>query len=158
MVVRRTGLTFRSLATLAVLALVWGAPLVGAEEEATLQAPPAAAQTGPTAASVEVNLGAMSVAVDPQSGALRPLTREEARELARQMRQLFPPRTLKAPTVNPDGSLSAVVMPNFLRYSVARVQSDSKVALQCADSREGAIEFLTSPAAEADTHSPAAEE
>jgi hypothetical protein len=54
-----------------------------------------------------VTIGAMRVAVDPKTGDLRPLTPAEARKLADEMRRLFKPRELTAPTQRPDGALSA---------------------------------------------------
>lgn len=90
-----------------------------------------------------VTLGGIQVAVDPQTGELRPLSNAEAQQLAKEMRRRFPPRSVTAPRVAPDGTLSSVVMPNVLRLSVARVGADGKVAVECADGVEKAVDFMT---------------
>jgi hypothetical protein len=90
-----------------------------------------------------VTLGGIQVAVDPQTGELRPLTNAEAQQLAKEMRRRFPPRSVSAPTVAADGTLSSVVMPNVLRLSVARVGAEGKVAVECADGVEQAIDFMS---------------
>jgi hypothetical protein len=95
------------------------------------------------AEDVKVQLGSLQVAVDPQTGDLRPLTKQEAARLANEMRRRFPPRAIGEPKVRPDGSLSAVVMPNVLRFSVANIGSDGKAQIDCAGGTEDAIEHLT---------------
>ena len=60
-----------------------------------------------------------------------------------EMRKRFKPREIGEPTVRPDGSLSAIVVPNVFRFSVARIDGDGKVRLDCAESTEDAIEHLT---------------
>lgn len=90
-----------------------------------------------------VRLGALEVAVDPETGDIRPLTNREAAQLAREMRRRFRHRDIGEPTLRSDGAMSLVVVPNVLSYSTARVQPDGSVALDCAGSTEDAIEHLT---------------
>jgi len=90
-----------------------------------------------------VHLGSLRVAVDPETGELRPLTKQEAARLANEMRKLFKPRDIGEPTLRPDGAMSAIVAPNVLRFEVATVQDDGTVSLDCTDGTEDAIEHLT---------------
>jgi hypothetical protein len=108
-----------------------------------------------TGEDVKVQLGSLQIAVDPQTGDLRPLTKQEANRLANEMRKRFPSRVIGEPKVRPDGSLSAVVMPNILRLSVANIGSDGKVQIECAGSTEDAIEHLTHLAQDATPAKPA---
>jgi hypothetical protein len=89
-----------------------------------------------------VTIGGLRIAVDPKTGELRALTPAEAKKLQDEMKKRFPPRTLDAPTVRSDGSLSAVVAPNTLRFSVARTDGSGRVEAGCTDSQAEAIEFL----------------
>lgn len=124
----------------AALALLLGSPgsaLVIAEE----------GQKPAEEESVDVTIGSVSIAVDPETGDLRPLSRAEARELAREMRRLFKSRDLQLEEAG-DGVLSAVAAPNVLSYTVARVGEDGEPVLECAPGREAAIEQLTRAASE----------
>lgn len=89
-----------------------------------------------------VTIGDLRVAVDPKTGELRPLTPAEAKKLQDEMKKKFPARTLDAPTVRSDGSLSAVVAPNTLRFSVARTDASGRVEAECTESQGEALEFL----------------
>jgi hypothetical protein len=93
-----------------------------------------------------VHLGGLRIAVDPKTGELRPLTKQEAAKLATEMRRRFKPRDIGAPARHPDGSMSAIVAPNVLRFSTARIAEDGSVKVDCAESKDEAIELLTSPA------------
>jgi hypothetical protein len=103
---------------------------------------PAAVEAAPPQ-DVKLQLGALQVAIDSETGELRPLTRQEAAHLANEMRKRFKPREIGEPTLRPDGSLSAIVVPNVFRFSVARIDGDGEVRLDCAESTEDAIEHLT---------------
>lgn len=84
----------------------------------------------------------MQIAIDPETGDLQPLTKAQAKQLAKEMRKMFPSRAEVA-TEHPDGSVSAVVMPNVLRLSVARIEDDGKVSVDCAEGVDNAIDFVT---------------
>lgn len=133
------------LAAVALAALLGtpGSALVVAEEgqEPAVENKPAEEK------SVDVTIGSVSIAVDPETGDLRPLSRAEARELAREMRRLFKSRDLELKEAR-DGVLSAVAAPNVLSYTVARVGENGEPVLECAPGREGAVEQLTRAAAE----------
>lgn len=89
-----------------------------------------------------VTIGDVAVAVDPKTGAIRPLTKAEAAKLAIEMRKLFKPRELER-VAHPDGSLSAVVAPNVLEYALVRIEPDGTVSRAHADSEEEALKFMT---------------
>lgn len=129
----------------ASVALGLAAPGLVAGEKAAAKKPAAAAAKKPAAKQMDaiVTLGGMRVAVDPKTGELRPLTPAEARKLSDQMRLLFPERAVDAPTVRPDGSLSAVVAPNNLRFSVARVWAGGRIETHCTEGPKEALGFLT---------------
>jgi hypothetical protein len=133
------------LGTAAAAALAGGVALALPQggEDAKQKAAPAAQSAPPetTANQTIVTIGGMSVGVDPKTGEIQPLTKAQAAQLAAQMRKLFKPRALQR-VANPDGSLSAVVAPNVLRHSVARIEADGTVSRECAPSNEAALEFL----------------
>lgn len=138
-----------ALAT-ASIALGLAPPAVWAGEEDTAKKP-AANRTPPTVAASEkdavVTIGALRVAVDPKTGELRQMTPGEAKKLQDAMRKLFPERVLDAPTVRSDGSLSAVVAPNTLRFSVAHTGPGGRVETECTDSQSEALKFLNGASA-----------
>jgi len=119
---------------------------VAASQDSSAETVSEADSTKDEVQPIPVTLGGLQVSVDPETGELQPLSKAEARALADQMRRMFPPKTIDEATVRPDGSLAAVVVPNVLRLSVARVRSDGKVSLDCTDDLEGAIQFMTQPA------------
>jgi hypothetical protein len=97
-----------------------------------------------------VTIGDLAVAVDPKTGAIRPLTKAEAAKLALEMRKLFKPRELTR-VAHPDGSLSAVVAPNVLEYALVRIEPDGTVSRTYADSEEEALTFMTGEKSDAST-------
>ena len=130
----------------ALVALGLAPPGLMAGEKAAAEKPASAAAQKPAAAKEAdslVTIGGLRVAVDPKTGELRSLTPAEARKLQDQMRKLFPERVVDAPTVRPDGSLSAVVAPNTLRFSVVRVGADGRLDTECAEGPKEALGFLT---------------
>ncbi|HXE79133.1 MAG TPA: hypothetical protein VNK41_00135 [Vicinamibacterales bacterium] len=139
------GLAFAALVYAAAVAPVSGEEAdpprqtATAEKEASAGEPPAA-DTGTQTTTVSV--GSVTIGVDPKTGDLRNVSRAEAAQLAREMRKLFTPRSLER-VVRPDGSLSAVVSPNVLRFSVARIEPDGRVTQACAPGQDAALEFLT---------------
>jgi hypothetical protein len=135
-----------SLLTLATAALVSGAALAAAQRPQLAEDKQAPAAPSTSAAKQDgettVTIGSVAVSVDPRTGEMQPLSKAEAAKLAREMRKLFKPRKLER-VENADGSLSAVVAPNVLRYSVARVGPDGKVSRTCVEGEKAALEFLS---------------
>jgi len=134
---------------LAAAALVAGAFPALAEAAADVaEARPAAAEKAPA-----VQVGGLNVAVDPETGRIRPLTLAEQRKLAAAMKKQFGVKA-QEPVVHADGMFSAVVGTEFLSYSVARLAADGTVERQCAASVDSAIDFLAGD----DASTPAAEQ
>ena len=113
----------------------------GEADEQTAVAEPSASSPDETPEAT-VTIGGMRVGVDPETGEIQPLSKAEAAKLAREMRKLFKPRKLER-IENSDGSLSAIVSPNVLRYSVARVEADGTVSQDCVESPDAALELLS---------------
>jgi len=132
-----------ALVGVGALAAVSGSP--AAHGESAEGADQKAAAVEEDGRSAHVAVGNLRIAVDPETGELRPLTRAEARALTREMKRLFPDREMEL-RERPDGSLSAVAAPNVVSYSVARVGSDGELMVECAAGRDAALDFLTSEA------------
>jgi hypothetical protein len=95
-----------------------------------------------------VAIGGVSVAVNPKTGEIRPLTKAEASKLALEMSKLFKPRELKR-VARPDGALSAVVAPNVLEYALVRIEADGSISRGYADNDEDALKFMAGEKSEA---------
>lgn len=94
------------------------------------------------AAAANVTIGNLTVGVDPKTGELRPLSKAELAKLQNEMNRLFKARKLER-IEKPDGSLAAVVAPNVLEYSVARIEEDGTLTRSHVDSEQEALDFLT---------------
>jgi alkanesulfonate monooxygenase SsuD/methylene tetrahydromethanopterin reductase-like flavin-dependent oxidoreductase (luciferase family) len=126
--------------------LLLGATVVAIAGAAPARAADAARQgAAPAKPEKEVSLGDLRIAVDPETGELRPLTPGEARKLTDEMKKRFPAREV-ALTQRPDGALSSVVAPNLLAFSVARVSADGTLETSCVGSPEQALAALQSAA------------
>lgn len=93
------------------------------------------------AARSNVTIGNVTVGVDPKTGELRPLSKAELARLQNEMNRLFKARKLER-IEKPDGSLAAVVAPNVLEYSVARIEKDGTLTRTHVDSEQEALDFL----------------
>jgi hypothetical protein len=118
----------------------------GDDERSTTQTAASDAETR----DATVTIGDVAVAVDPKTGAIRPLTKAEAAKLALEMSKLFKARELKR-VAHPDGSLSAVVAPNVLEYALVRVEPDGTVSRAYADTEEEALKFMAGEKSEPST-------
>lgn len=109
---------------------------------------PAAAE-GPAAREGEASAATagMQIAIDPQTGRLRPTTPAEARKLLEQLRAQSPvaPRQTKA-TQHADGTLSVVLGEETLQMFLAKVGPDGQLVRACVDSAQAAEQFLLAPA------------
>jgi hypothetical protein len=126
---------------LTVLAACAVATLVVGGAPARAEAPDDPAVTAPTAVEPAVTLGSMNVAIDPQTGQLRPLTPAEQKRLVAEMKKLF---SVKAhdPVLHADGMISTVLGTEYLSFSVARLTADGSIERECAASQESALAFL----------------
>ncbi len=111
------------------------APAAGADE-AAIQ---------PANEHVTVPFAGMQIAVDPETGRLRPPTAVEAAKLAAGMRKMFgkPVHSKSGPQVteHADGMLSAVIAPDLIRYSVLHINEDGSRTQECLKS-PGGLEAL----------------
>jgi hypothetical protein len=97
-------------------------------------------------------MGALNVAVDAETGRLRPVTPAEAKKIAFELRKQFGVKA-HAPVLHADGMLSVVLGTDYLSFSTARIGADGKVVRECAAGADATTEFLTAsgpgaPAAE----------
>lgn len=109
----------------------------------------AADRPAPADIRVEVAGTGMQVAIDPQTGRLRPTTAAEARQLLRalQTQMQAAPRRATAATQHADGTLSVVLGEDSLQMFLAKVGADGALVRACVDSIEAAEQFLMTPAA-----------
>lgn len=126
-------ITTHARAAAAGLAIALGLGTAVAEQ------PPAPSEQ--PAKAKEVAIGDVRIAVDPKTGELRPVTPAEARKLENEMRKRFPARVLELKR-GPDGTLSSVVAPNVLSFSVVRVGPDGKLTTSCASGVDESLERL----------------
>lgn len=140
---RRWLLSLLGGATAALLCAAAVAPVSGEEgDEPQRPRTTQSDRAGSDSEETTVTVGSVTVGVDPRTGDIRPLSAAEAARLSREMRRLFKPRALER-VARPDGTLSAIVSPNVLRFSLARIEADGTVSRTCAPGQESALEFLT---------------
>jgi len=90
-----------------------------------------------------VKVAGREVQVDPQTGQIKPLTQQEAQQLADGLKQLVNRSTEGLTEVqDPDGGISMDLQGRFQNVQVARVNSDGTVTQSCIDSPEGAASFF----------------
>jgi hypothetical protein len=128
-----------------VLAACAVALLVAAAIPADAETPP---ETTVEIQQPEVTVDGMNVAIDPETGHVRPLTPAEQRKLAAAMKKQFGVKA-HPPVVHADGTLSVFVGTDYVSYSVARVAEDGSILRQCAEDQESAITFLAGGATQA---------
>lgn len=147
---KKSSLTFVLVLALTAGALIafGGAEATAAEPEA---APSVAASHGEApAAKAEdtvVTFAGLQIAIDPETGRLRPPTEEEAAALAQGMRDLFGSQSFAAAsdtvvTEHKDGMLSAVLGLDTLNFTVLRSNGDGTYSKECVSSPEAAEAFV----------------
>jgi hypothetical protein len=115
---------------LATLAIVF-APAAATSDEAQKSArQPAPALSG------------AKVGKDPKTGVLRPLTPAEEAALAKELRKAFARFKPHTRQTQPDGTVSLVVAPLFIRLGLARVGADGSLSWSCTSSPENAARLL----------------
>ncbi|MEM7482056.1 MAG: hypothetical protein AAF481_12850 [Acidobacteriota bacterium] len=96
-------------------------------------------------AGVETELTALKVALDPETGKLRPLTAEESRKLGEQEKNLRTGRSiapLKAIEME-DGGVRLDLQGRFLSLSTAEQAEDGSLSGQCVESVDKAFAAAT---------------
>jgi hypothetical protein len=99
-------------------------------------------QTQSTHANLSFRAGAQ-VPLDPQTGQVRPLTQDEAQQLAAGIKQLVNQSTDGLQSVrHPDGSVSMDLQGRFQNIAVAKLDEDGKLTQSCIDNPESAAAFF----------------
>jgi len=92
---------------------------------------------------VTVKVAGQDVAVDGQTGKIKPLTQEEAQKLAAGLGQLINQSTEGLEQVqHEDGSVSMDLKGRFQNVTVARVNQDGSVTQSCVDNAQAAGAFF----------------
>lgn len=116
----------------------------------------AAQQSGKTEPEHYTNVpfAGQSVAVDPQTGKLRPPTPEEARQLGTALKKYLN-RSSQGLTVktHPNGTQSVDLQGRFQSVSLAKVNADGSASEKCVTSMQEAEQFLQSSPAKTKTAS-----
>jgi len=115
----------------------------GSSDEAGVQTERATAP----AALMPVDVAGMKVYVDPETGKMRPPTKEEAELLAAALRTQFMRKGFHAkrsagPVFHKSGVISAVVGTDFLDFSFAHIARDGSVHVECVPGPEGALAMV----------------
>ncbi len=124
---------------LPALALLIFLPVRADEGAASAQQKEPAAKKAPTAAANPAARSSLTVARDPVTGALRPLTAEEARQLIG--RQPLVARDPQVVTL-PDGTRMMRLGPEHASLSVARKNPDGTLTSECVHGTAEARAFL----------------
>lgn len=97
--------------------------------------------TGENARYTKVKVAAQDLPVDSQ-GKIRPLTSEEARQLADGLKKMLNKSTEGlVEEHNADGSVSMDLQDRFQNVTIARVNADGSVSTSCVDSPKAAAKF-----------------
>jgi hypothetical protein len=92
---------------------------------------------------ITVKVGGRDVQVDPQTGQIKPLTPQEAQQLADGLKGMFNKSTEGLVAVRePDGSLSMDLKGRFQNVTVARMNDDGTLSQSCVDNPEAAAKFF----------------
>jgi len=93
----------------------------------------------------KVKVGGQEVFVDSQTGKIKPLTSQEAQELAQSLKTMLDKNKSSEGLVevqNPDGSISMDLQGRFQNVTVARENEDGTVTTSCVDTPRAAANFF----------------
>ena len=92
---------------------------------------------------VTVKVAGREVQVDPQTGQIKPLSPEEAKQMADGLKTMLnKPTEGLVPVQNPDGSVSVDLQGRFQNVVVARVNEDGTLEQSCIDDLQQAAQFF----------------
>lgn len=94
---------------------------------------------------MKVKVGGREVFVDPQTGKIKPLTPQEAQELAQGLKTMLDKNKSSEGLVeehNADGSISIDLQGRFQNVAVARENEDGTVTTSCVDTTRAAANFF----------------
>lgn len=139
------------ISTVIVMVLLAGVALEAADEtkrSGGMRVKPGAAMKAPTASRyTPMEIYGVQVFIDPETGLMRTPTPEEAAALSAELRSRFAdrvPRTksLAAPVVHADGTISMELDPSLLNFSVVQVQPDGTLQFECVKGHDHASELV----------------
>ncbi len=126
-----------------VLLLLVLATAIGLGPDAAAEDASAAAPAGEEERYTPIEVLGLQVAIDRETGQLRPPTRLEREHLARGMQALFSGVQPNLRSFElPDGTVGLELDLALLDFAVAKVLPDGSVAMNCVDGAEPATEWL----------------
>jgi len=142
----------RSVVIIAALALVSMAAITvisrqsasGKQAEMSQQTTTEATDTA-SKKYMKVKVGGREVFVDPQTGKIKPLTPQEAQELAQGLKGMLEKNKSSEGLVeehNADGSMSIDLQGRYQNVVVARENEDGSVSTSCVDNPRAAANFF----------------
>ncbi len=130
-----------AVVTLGAAITVLSRQLTTTKSPALIKAPASSADAGKKYVTVKV--AGREVQVDPQTGKIKPLTPEEAKQLADGLKTMLNKSTDGLEQVqNADGSVSMDLQGRFQNVAVARVNEDGTVEHSCIDDPQQAAQFF----------------
>ncbi|MEM7050029.1 MAG: hypothetical protein AAF604_10230 [Acidobacteriota bacterium] len=134
-------------------ALALGAQAVTPQNQTSQDSPPSYAEVMARVAVIHapgtgvdpenLDLEALKVAIDPQTGKVRPVAPEESRRLGTKERAMLSRSAVGLSSVKrADGSVSLDLQGRFLSLSTARVEADGGIHGLCVDSLQEAHDHL----------------
>lgn len=142
-----------ALAVVSVLAISFGGTVIQMDPAEPSDSPSATATEAQSQKGVEsaeetvyVNYAGVQVAVDPQTGRLRPPNAREARLLAAAIATRFRAHGQPQLTEHADGNLSAVLFATGCKLSVLVRNEDGTIKTTCVGSPDGAKAFIKAAA------------
>jgi hypothetical protein len=102
-----------------------------------------AAAHKPAGSLVTVKVAGRDVQVDPQTGQIKPLSSQEAQQMAEGLKKMLNRSTDGLePVKEADGSISLDLQGRFKNVAVARVNQDGSIEQSCVDTPEAAANFF----------------
>ena len=102
-----------------------------------------AAARKPAGSFVTVKVAGRDVQVDPQTGQIKPLSTQEAQQMADGLKKMLNRSTEGLePVKEADGSISLDLQGRFKNVAVARVNQDGSIEQSCVDTPEAAANFF----------------
>ena len=132
-----------AVGVIAVIALGAITVISRQKSEARVSDVPSAATSKQPPNYITVKVAGRDVQVDPQTGQIKPLSPQEAQQLAEQLKGMFNKSTEGLAAVRePDGSITMDLQGRFQNVTVARTNEDGSVETSCVDNPEAAAKFF----------------
>jgi hypothetical protein len=139
---RNSSRRIKRLAWLAIAVAVFALGATAAVSLRTSQAKDSAVQVSNTR-NADLRAAAKQIPIDNQTGQVRPLTQEEAQNLAAGIKELVNQSTDGLKSVrHADGSISMDLQGRFQNLAVAKKNEDGSVTQSCVDNPQSAAAFF----------------